>query len=135
MAVESGVIFSEDPLADPEFEDATKDIPDEDYFYNLTPEEVAEFDAQKASKGPAERMFITLADDRNTVVGLIREEIDSGTYFVRRSGEWVKVEPDVEAPELDELELVQVFGDITGQWDLAVSGGGSLVLPSFSAYI
>lgn len=135
MAVESGAIFSEDPLADPVFEDLTKDIPDEEYFYKLTPKEIAEFEAQKAAQKPKERMFITLADDRNTVMGLIREEVESGTYYVRRTGDWVVVKPGDDVPELDDLELVQVFGDIIGQWDLAASGGGSLVLPSFSAYI
>jgi hypothetical protein len=126
----SGEVFSENPLNDPDFADKTKDIPDSEYYFDVSEEEIAQFKA--AEDQDRETLFLT-TDDENNVLGLIRENDLEGKLYTRRNGAWVPVEPGVAVPELDDMVLNQVFSDeIISDWDSRSSGQP---LAAFAAYL
>lgn len=126
----SGEILSENPLNDPDFADKTKDIPDSEYYFNVSEEEIAEFKA--AEERGRETLYLT-TDDENNVFGLVKEVKEGGNIFVRRNGQWEQVLPRIPAPELDDMVLNQVFSnDIISDWD---SRGPGQTLAAFAAYL
>lgn len=126
----SGEVFSENPLNDADFADKTKDIPDSEYYFDVSEEEIAQFKA--AEERDRETLYLT-TDDENTVLGLIREDDLEGKLYTRRDGAWVPVEPGVSVPELDDLVLNQVFdNEVISDWDSKSSGQP---LTAFAAYL
>lgn len=126
----SGETLSENPLNDPDFAEKTKDIPDSEYYFDVTPEEIAQFKA--AEERGREALFLT-TDDEHNVLGLVREDKAEGKLYIRRNSDWVPVEPGEDVPELDDMVLNQVFSDeIVSDWD---SRGTGQKLAAFAAYL
>lgn len=113
-AKQMGVVLSENPLSDPVYADATKDVPDETYYFSdVTEEELAELEAERQAEGT--KFYLTTDEEGTEVKGLVKEEND--TMYMRREGEWVKVNPGDEVEDLDDLPLQQTFGEVVSFWD------------------
>jgi hypothetical protein len=131
MEKQMGVSLTENPLSDPVYADATKDVPDETYYFSdVTEEEIAELEAIRNE--PATKFFLTTNEEGTEVRGLVKEEDD--TMFMRRDGEWVKVNPGDELEDLDDLPLQQVFGDVVSFWDSQTQALGTQ-LKKFEQYL
>ncbi|QFG12207.1 Hypothetical Protein OBI_RACECAR_79 [Arthrobacter phage Racecar] len=113
-AKQMGVVLSENPLSDPVYADATRDVPDETYYFSdVTEEEIAELESARQERGT--KFYLTTDEDGTEVKGLVKEEND--TMYMRREGEWIKVNPGDEVEDLDDLPLQQTFGEVVSFWD------------------
>jgi hypothetical protein len=127
----SGASYSENPLSDPAFAEASKDVPDETYYFtDVTDEEIAEFDEARQKAGTV--FYLTTNEEGTEVRGLVKEEND--TMFMRRDGEWVKVNPGDELEDLDDLPLQQVFGNVLEHWDTLDRPAG-MPIREFETYL
>jgi hypothetical protein len=123
-------IFSENPLNDPEFAARTQHIPDDVYYFDVSVEEIAEWET--AERAADEKFFLTTDDDEN-VLGLFREEVAVGALFVRRDGEWIPIRPNDDVAELDDQTIHQVFDkNIVAHWD---GNRGHDSIRAFSKYL
>lgn len=129
-AKEMGITLSENPLSDAAYAEATKNVPDDMYWFDVTEEELREIEAARLSEDTT--FYLTTDEEETEVRGLVKEEDD--TMFMRRDKEWVKVNPGDEIAELDDLPLVQVFGDVTPFWDSLAQPYGKR-LEEFEPYL
>jgi hypothetical protein len=75
-AKQMGVVLSENPLSDAVYADATKDVPDETYYFSdVTEEEIAELEAER--EGDGTKFYLTLNEEGTEVQGLVKEEKDT----------------------------------------------------------
>lgn len=117
-AVQQGGFFADDILADPEKRLEAQGKADDDFYFDLTPEEQGFYTDLRGEYDIDNRegtVSVTISDI-GEILELIKVVDDLG-IFIRDQGEWWEVDPEEENPRIFDQTLADVDESFVEYWD------------------
>lgn len=117
-ATQQGGFFPDDILADPEKRLEAQGKSDDDFYFDLTPDEIGFYTDLRGEYDIDNRegtLSVTISDI-GEILELIKDVDDLGLFF-REQGDWWAVDPDVEDPRIFDQTLADVDESFVEYWD------------------
>lgn len=127
LNVRSGGGITDDILADPEELAKSKGKADDDYYFDLTDEEIAQSKALKAEfdyDNLPGTVSVTISRT-GEVLELIKV-LDSGILLIRTNKKWVEADSETEIPRVHEQTLADVSEDFVEYYDRLREAGAEI---------